>query len=503
MRIVLPRTIAAALIRTARFVSVAIPLALVAYLVVVDVVPSGELAVAVDLPGRSPYLSPLHPADRVSPIQVTADGVAYATIRQQPVYFDVRLPRALAQLEVTVTYQNLDQPLVEVGTQVSADPWAFQLQGVEHRGLDTLLRDPAWTAIREGDVVLLQREPAVRSLAEFLASPTAREALATYRYDLPGPYPLADYAPRPDGAQVSAPLRGTHRFATYAGAGETLELTLDVQELNQRAGDDAVTVTVSRDGARLQQAVLPDDGDTSDRQRISAVRTHAISLEAPAAGLLRVELAASDDVVFRRIAANLDYLVFTGPVTLYDWSLDAATTSSPFTLTTDATRVTGLTTRAAGRQRLSVGSAVLDIVTTHQPTSVSVPGGVKEIVVAKPDAQLVANAPLAFSRSAWFNPDGISLGSGAGFDRERTRTVIARYPQSRVQDGWRTTTVRFPISPQQAAAGRATVAVALPELVEGDQGIRLRRLHVRLLGTPLSWSDVTRKLASWVGRFTP
>ncbi len=494
---------AAALIRTARLVSVAVPLALVAYLIVVDVVPSGELSVRVDLPGRSPYLSPLHPGDRVSPIQVTADGVAYATIRQQPVYFDVRIPRSLAGLEVTLTYQNLDQPLVEVGTQVSVDPWAFQLQGIEHRTLDTLLGDPAWTAIRDLDVLLLQREPGTRTLAEFLADPPARETVATYRYDWAGRFALPGYQPRPDGAQVRAPLRGTHRFVTYAGPGETMELALDVVDLNRRAGADAVTVTVSRDGVRLQQAVLPDDGDTSDRQRAADVRTHVVSLDAPADGLLRVELAApSDDIVFRRIATNLDYLAFTGPLTL-DSGLAVATTTLPLTLTTDATRVTALTTHAEGRQRLLVGSAALELSTTHQPAGVSVGGGLKEITVARPDVQLTTNGTLAFSREAWVNPDGVSLGSGAGFDAERIRAVIARYPVSRVQDGWRTTTARFPLTPQQAAAGTAKVAVSLPELAAGDQGLRLRRIQVRLLGSPLTLSDLTRKLTSWVGRLTP
>ncbi len=502
-RIILPRSIAAALIRTAGFISVAAPLALVAYLVVVDIVPSGELSVRVDLPGRSPYLSPLHPGDRVSPLQVTADGVAYQTIRQQPVYFDMRIPRSLAELEVTLTYQNLDQPLVEVGTQASVDPWVFQLQGIEHPALDRLLGDPAWTAIREGDVVLLQREPRYRTLAEFLANPPPRETVATYRYDLPGRFTLPGYAPRPGGAQVSVPLRGTHRFATYAGADETLELTLDVVDLNRRAGADAVTVTVSRDGVRLQQVVLPDDGDATDRQLTSDVRTRVVSLDAPAAGLLRVELAASsDDIVFRRIATNLDYLAFTGPVTL-DGGQALAATTTLLTLTTDATRVTAQTTHAEGRQRLQVGGAALDVVATHQPVRVSVPGGVKEITVVRPDVQLTTNGTLAFSREAWFTPDAVSLGSGVGFDAERIRTIIARYPESRVEDGWRTTTVRFPLLPQQAAAGTAKVAVSLPELAAGDQGLRLRRIQVRLLGAPLTVSDITRKLTSWVGRFTP
>lgn len=503
MRVVLPRTIAAALIRAARIISVAVPLALVVYLVAVDVVPSGELSVRVDLPERSPYLSPLHPGDRVSPPQVSADGIVYQTIRQQPVYVDVRIPRSLAQLEVTLTYQNLDQPLVEVGTQVSVDSWVFQLQGVEHPALDYLLGNPAWTAIREGDVVLLQREPRYRTVAEFLANPPARETVATYRYDLPGRFTLPGYSPRPGGAQVNVPLRGTHRFATYAGADETLELTLDVVDLNRRVGADAVTVSISRDGVRLQHVVLPDDGDTSDRQRTESVRTHVVGLDAPAAGLLRVELSApSDDVVFRRIAINLDYLAFTGPVTL-DGGHALAARTTPLTLTTDATRVTAQTTHAEGLQRLQVGNTALDVAATHQPVRVSVSGGVKEIVVARPDVQLTTNSTLAFSREAWFTPDAVSLGSGVGFDAERIRTIIARYPESRREGGWRTTTARFPITPQQATAGTAKVAVSLPELAAGDQGIRLRRIHVRLLGNPLTWSDVTRKLTSWVSRLTP
>lgn len=503
MRVVLPRTIAAALIRAARLVSVAAPLALAVYLVAVDVVPSGELSVRVDLPGRSPYLSPLHPGDRVSLPQVTDAGVAYQVIRQQPVYFDVRIPRALAQLEVSLTYQNLDQPLVEVGVQVSADPWVFQLQGIEHPALDSLLGDPAWTTIRDLDVVLLQREPRYRTVAEFLANPPPRENVATYRYDLAGRFALPGYTPRPDGAQVTVPLRGTHRFATYAGSGETLALTLDVQDLNQRAGADAVTVSVSRDGVRLQQAVLPDDGDATDRQHASSVRTLVISLDAPAAGLLRVELAASsDDVVFRRIATNLGSLAFSGPVTL-DAGQALAAATTPLTLTTDATRVMALTTHAEGLQRLQVGSTALDVVATHQPVRVSVSGGVKEIVVARPDVQLTTNSTLAFSREAWFSPDAVSLGSGVGFDAERIRTIIARYPESRLEDGWRTTTVRFPLLPHAAAARTAKVAVSLPELAAGDQGIRLRRIQVRLLGSPLTLSDVTRKLTSWVSRFTP
>lgn len=499
MRVILPRQVALALVLGARALSIFVPVALVGYLVWVDAVVSGELSATLDIGRQSPYISPLHPGGRLQPISVDAAGVTSQTIIQQPVYFDVRVPRGLRELEVRLTYQNLDQLLVEAGPQVSDTPWTFQLGGVEHQALDFLLQDTArWSSLREGEVVLLQRDRHYDSVAAFLANPPPRDMIATYRYDLPPQMQLPDYVPKPDGAEVTAWLAGSHRFYTYAAAGEGIELNLEVQDTNRTLGADPLTVVITQNGTPPHTASFPDDGNTAADGQTSQPRSLTVTAET-AAGVLQVALVASPDLVLRRLATNLDYLAFTGEVRLATGQESAPA----LTLTTDATALSATAQTLEGLQTIQLGSQPLALTQTHERFSAAAPSGVKSLQLPRRGVSLTGNGTVAFSSAAWFNPDVISLGSGVGFDADRIRTIIARYPQSRVEDGWRTTTVRFPLLPQHVAAGAVKVALSLPELNAGDQGVRIRRIGVRLLGEPLALSDVTRKFWSLVGSLKP
>lgn len=500
MRVILPRQVAFALVVGSRLISIAVPVVLVGYLLWVGAVVDGEVSASVEIGRQSPYISPLHPGDRSQPAVADASGVVSQRVHKQPVYFDVRVPRSLRELEVTLTYQNLDQLLVEMGPQVSDTPWVFGLQGVEHRALDFLLQDAAhWSTLREGDVVLLQREPAFTSIAEFLANPPPRETIATYRYDLPQLAQIDGYSAKPDGAFVSVPLRGPHRFFTYAGSGEILELAVEVVDTNRSAGADPLTVTVSRAGTVVQTSTFPDDGVSVADGQTTQARQFAVNLDSVAAGVLQVTLAGSTDLIIQRLSTNLDYLAFIGEVTL----VGDAESNAALTLTTDATRLTAEAQRVEGLQTILVGDQSLTLVSTHAPVTTAIPSGVKSVRLPNRDVRLVSNGTIAFSSGAWFNPDVASLGSGIGFDSTRVSAIIARYPESRVTNGWRTTTVRFPLLGRHNESGQVKVAVSLPELKAGDQGIRIRRIDVRLVGDRLTGADLARKFWSLVGRLIP
>src|SRR3989338_9514812 len=103
-----------------RIIIIIIPCTVLLWLVYKDLVVSGQLRAKYNFHDRSPFITVLRPQSRIEPPQ-HEKGVWFQQIKDQPVYFDVRLPRSFDMAKVSMVFQNIDQPIIELGALADKD----------------------------------------------------------------------------------------------------------------------------------------------------------------------------------------------------------------------------------------------------------------------------------------------------------------------------------------------------------------------------------------------
>ncbi|GEM_PF-3873060 len=141
---------------------------------------SGVLSFRYDMWHDSPYVT-MVPRDRVSePLYDTDEKRWYRLLKQEPLYFDVRIPRSFDSSNITVEYKNGSQSIVEIAGVVDSHQESYIFQPLENRLLENL----SWPAIREGELVLWQRKVEFKGITDFLAHLPQKREILLYRHDL-------------------------------------------------------------------------------------------------------------------------------------------------------------------------------------------------------------------------------------------------------------------------------------------------------------------------------
>jgi hypothetical protein len=260
-----------------RIAIIALPVFLLGWLVYKDLVVSGELTAVYNFKDLSPFITVLRPQSRVSEPKAEA-GNWYQQIKEQPVYFDIRLPRHFNLAAVKLIYQNIDQPIFELGAMVDKDRWVFDLKPVENRIVNFLFSDKFhWSYITSGRTVLFQKNPHFKTVKEFLENLPPQELIATYNYKLNYQFRIPDYQPKAEGLEINKSLRGSHRMYTYI-KNEPLDFSFWIQDVNRHFGDDYVSIDVYQGDNLIYSDFIKDDGNMTDNLKMSAIKEVKISL---------------------------------------------------------------------------------------------------------------------------------------------------------------------------------------------------------------------------------
>ncbi|MFA6512081.1 MAG: hypothetical protein WCV86_03100 [Patescibacteria group bacterium] len=167
-----------------------------------------------------------------------------------------------------------------------------------------------WDVVREGDMVLLQREPQYGSIAEFTTSPPPGNEVMLLNTTLGNPSLPADTEDG-DARHMNISLLGTHTFYAYI-ENEPLDISFSKQDANLKNGPDRITAFVyNQAGERLFAETLQDDGDETQSTRRGPGQTMHIFLDGIPTGIYRLVLEANSDVVITSIAASTSQLVLT------------------------------------------------------------------------------------------------------------------------------------------------------------------------------------------------
>lgn len=489
-----------AVIYLTRIFLIAIPVILIVWLFSKDLVVSGQIEAVYNFDELSPFITTLRPQSRVEEPISDDQGNYWQQIKDEPVYFDVRLPRHFDKAEVTINYKNLDQSVFELGVLADKKNWIFDLKPVFNITLDKLFADKLnWSRLQENSIVLFQKDQRYQKIEEFLNNPPSPEKVASYNYKLENKFILPNYFVRNKGIEINKSLRGSHRLLTYI-KNETLDFNFLIQDVNRHLGEDYLNIAVYDDsGDLLQTKFLKDDGNITDDGKLSEVKEININIPNLTEGLYRIELQANnDDIFIRQIKTSQYLLVFENLIYLADnvgYSdkyIDER--KNPTKLYSNGFRFIAFTPHKEGIQSIGVGDEVLRILETHKDSEVVTEFGNKYIVVPRNDVKLTTQGLFSFTADSFFDPIPSSLKYGQSFDEKKVKYVIANYqPPDTLSGGQKKTVVFDDLKKYYTEDDKLHFVLSLPAMQEGDEGILIDQIRVELTRQPSSIKNLFYK----------
>lgn len=409
-----------------------------------------------------------------------------------PVYFSVFTPRTFDSAVVTIKYRdqlNSTTPLIEVGVLKDQLTGSYDLQPLQNNLLDHWRFN--WPRLEDSDSrLILQAKKNYASVSEFLSDLQAGflkdcpsgplACVAVYNYSLKLNYSLPDYVPlRP--LVINQPLRGAHQFYLYL-KNEPWRLNFDFLYLRQDPKSDSVTVNIwSGDKIIMTQTI-------SDNSELNTGKTENKSLNfsgpARAAGVYKIEVKISNDVVIKKIESSSDKLSVIHKI----WPVSG---SGDLTLFTDAKQLRVQTANPVSLGKIIFGGQTFDLNKTYQPFNY-ISGGLNQIInLKKDDIVLENNGVFAFAADSLLNP-GVKSVDRYFLPGDNIKYIIADYSQPLENDGLKTASAKFNLIGADRVDGRYTFLISIPGLTDKTAVpgyLEIKEITINLEGKTL-WQKI-------------
>lgn len=469
--------------RIFQVILVLIPIVVLGWLGVKNFVPSGTFVVRHAVNEASSFVDALAPNERVSALKKDTDGNWFQTIVADPVFFFVHPHRSFETIDATIWFKNTDTPIVEFGALTSINPPRYFL-----RTLQNLIIDQSkWSRINEEGVLLLQRKPTYKTVAEFLARPPSREEIATYHTDLSVPFRLPHYVASKTMQTIPVSLRGAHASKVYVKQ-EPIHVEFSYMDMNRDNGSDPIVMSITDETNRpIAHVRAEDDGNTSSDKHATILKTVVVETGVLPEGVYKIDVQASRDIFVRSIQTTQQKIVFLNGVYLGDVS-GYRESFTPVTFWTEAKRLSAQTRHAESVQTLKIGSGTLHIPAPYQLVTESIQGqGLIPVTVSKEDVEILTDAPIAFSEAQHFRPDPIRLLPHTDLDQLRVNYILAKYTSPEVRDGWNVVTVRLDAKQFFLDQESWKFTFSTPEIEELDAHVDVKQIDFVMKRAPVVW----------------
>lgn len=456
-----------------RLVFWAILLILIIWLVVMDIVPSGQITYAYNFSKYSDFITKLHPNDRLLPIAQGEQKVI-----GDPVYFSLRTPRKFDRAKLTLRYKNEadNLPIISVGVLVDKMLWRYLMQPIENKFIDQLAK--SWNVISNHGVLLLQKEPKYNSIDEFLSNLPDRNRIALYNYDLKNYYYVPSYQPS-GGHTLSVPLRGEYQLYTYI-QNEELNFNFEFVDLNRNKDADPIYVMLyDQHDKLLLRKELPDDGVAVITKQATAMRSLQISAPDMSPGVYKLEVKVNDDIITQSLSTNQSKLAFKNKI----WLAEGANNTR---LYTDSAMVSAQTINPGSLQTIKVGTDNLIISETYERFSLIDHEPIKEVTIPKGDVMITGSGVFSFALTDLINPAFKQVDHN--FVVGDTQYILAKYELPLEQDGWQERTVELDLSNAYREDNKNLFLISIPGLKNNDvvaDYITLSEIKAEVFGTSL------------------
>ncbi len=460
-----------------------ITLILVLLFVCLKIVPFGHITYSRTWPrglasGKG-FIYDFKPAERLDASSSSLRLVA------EPLYFSLYAPRLFDQAEITVRYRDqlaTATPIIEIGVLRDKLTGQYELQPLQNNIIDRYRFSWPRLADEDGHLVL-QTEKYYDNPAEFekdledgnlQACPNGPTAcVATYNYQFNSEFRLPGYV-SPDPTVISQPLRGAHQFYVYFQA-SSWRLAFDFVDLNLDKEQDPITVNVYAGDNVIATKTLIDNNPTPDNGQ-SENKSLTLSGQ-KAAGLYRVEIKVSDDIVMSKLNSSSDKISFINKI----WPVSG---KGSLILFTDASYLGISTVNPASLGKVSFGGDRFALDKTYKQFSFQAGSGINKIILDKDDLVLENNGVFAFSSTSLVNP-GAQKVDRYFFPADNIKYIIADYERPLEEDRIKTARATLNLKESVNEKNKYVFLISIPGL-DGAAGaanyLDIQEIKIRLTG---------------------
>lgn len=390
-----------------------------------------------------------------------------------PVYFSVFTPRTFDEARLIVVYRDnlkIDTPVVEAGVLVDKLVWRYDLKPLSNKSLDYL--GVLWNKIENNDLTLLQKEKNYHSLADFETDLRSGHLKACQR-EIDKCLAVYNYAPsyeyRPINYQRSLPitiersLRGPHQFYVYISDGPLyLEFAFDY--LRQSGKPSPIEIILSSAQGVISTKNIADD-DRLPAENKEGFLNVSLEKDNLPAGLYKIDVKSSDDVLIKRIYSSSGKLAFINKL----W-LSGREFSGSQEVYTDSAYLQAKLLDPAAKQTIIFGDQdfLLSEAYTQVDLESSAGGALKKIILEKDGVILENNGVFSFNADSLFNPQlqkvdrFFSVHSAPPY-------IIASYNKPQENEGLKTASAEFKLKGVYREKGKYSFMISVPGLKNDDE----------------------------------
>lgn len=418
-----------------------------------------------------------------------------------PLYFSVFSPRSFSKVELEIIFKphlGNANSVFEAGFLADAKLWRYQLKPVYNLWLEQL--STSWHPIQDNNLTLFQKQNHFDSVGAFLENWSSNDGklckdfncLATYNLTeglLPTALKLDDLYFNHDHLVFPYAFRGSHQFYFYLNE-NGLELSGSLIDLNENKDKDDLEILVFRDNKQVAVLRITDNRSEEELSAESSSKQFfKIAREDLLAGLYKLDIRASDDLVIDNFKINSSYLSAINKI----WPIS----TGPVSLITDSSylQVKSLSPFSLQKINFANSSLILDQI-YYQYEIMSNKTGWQEINLDQGGLILENNGVFASSPNSLLNPsyprlDRFILGN------EQIEFVLADYkPAEVLDDGWYKTKIYFDSAGLYRENNNYNLILSVPglRLDNGAGGlVEIKEINIKFFGSNL-WDKIKNYL---------
>ncbi len=457
------------------------------------VLPFGSISYSRDYTSSSRFgkgfINNFTPSERVD--LKSSEG---ALLIGDPVYFSVFTPRTFDKAKLTVVYKDnlsIETPVIEVGVLADNVVWRYDLRPLDNKALDYLML--RWKLTEENGKIFLQKENNYKNAEDFeqdllgdkiIGCPQARQkCFALYNYNLDNNFRIINYqSARP--IVIDTPLRGAHQFFVYLNK-DLLNLEFDFIDLNQSKNPAPIAVVISSGKENIVTENIPDKQINSGSGKIEEKRMVIKKSNLPA-GVYKVEIRVSDDIVIKKIISSLDRLAFINRV----WPVSSV---KPLKIYTNSNYLQIKALNPASLQVVNFGGQDFNLNETFRQFDFKADStsDVKEINLSKDDLVLENNGVFSFSESSLFDPSLKKVDQFFSV-KDETKYILANYKKPIENEGFKTASTEIKLKGAYRENGKYSFMISVPGLKADDNihdNLEIYKIKIELSGRTL-WQKI-------------
>lgn len=401
------------------------PLIILGFFLIKDILPSGILETTLTPNQKSAFINSPLPQERITKekefFSLIADPV-YFTISPPPGHFD--------NLELEITFQAKNTPILEIGPQMNIFTQAFDLKPLWQE----TLTNSNWHFTNFGQTSIWHKSEKISDFNQVLDLERSPQTLI-YHHEVTTPFIIPNYQPNTQLKQISLDARGSHKLQTYL-KNEDLNIDFVFTDMNRVIGPDEINIKIfNSDNQQVFSKRVPDDGNERNDQQVTR---HDISISIPnlPEGVYEIDIQTTSDIFLREIETTLSKLVFQNKLHLADpigWR-----NSSPRTVfITDGNEFSMQTLHVEGVQTILLDNQKLEMKEPHKKEQFLFESASwRRLEIPKANIEISTNGVIAFDPSFAFNPNPRRLTPWTNIEKSQTETIISTYKTPEKIGNW-------------------------------------------------------------------